>query len=141
MADVVRKLVQRFGVAAGGDALDVERGKLSLHLADDGEVQRGGLIRRAMAQDRASLTRIVIAVVEEIYDAPADLSLQAPCGPHLGHEKAPREEAAGLLTERDNRFRAHTARPSSARRRGGRTAGRSTLRPIHAAQPMRLYQR
>src|SRR5438445_9716413 len=57
-----------------------------------------------MAQGRACLARIVVAVVAEVYDPPADLRLQASRGPDLGHEEPPREEAAGLLAERDDRL-------------------------------------
>src|SRR5438445_13253076 len=62
-----------------------------------------------MAQGRACLARIVVAVVAEVYDPPADLRLQASRGPDLGHEEPPREEAAGLLAERDDRL-AHLRR-------------------------------
>src|SRR5438132_13013886 len=55
-----------------------------------------------MAQDRACLARVVVAVVAEIHDAPADLRLQASRGADLGHEEPPREEPAGLLAERDD---------------------------------------
>src|SRR5438132_12201101 len=94
-----------------------------------------------MAQGRACLARIVVAIMAEVYDPPADLRLQASRGPDLGHEEPPREEAAGLLAERDDRLRAHPARPSSMRARGGRTACIATLDAEHAAHPTRLYQR
>src|SRR5438132_14279340 len=55
-----------------------------------------------MAQDRACLARVVVAVVAEIDDAPANLRLQASRGADLGHEEPPREEPAGLLAERDD---------------------------------------
>src|SRR6185312_5764370 len=90
------------GVPVGGDTLGVEGRELALEFADDGEVQVGELTRRAMAQDRACLARIVVAVVAEIHDASADLRLQTSRGPDLGHEEPPREEAAGLLAERDD---------------------------------------
>src|SRR5437660_9351445 len=57
-----------------------------------------------MAQGRACLARIVVAIMAEVYDPPADLRLQASRGPDLGHEEPPREEAAGLLAERDDRL-------------------------------------
>src|SRR2546422_9775662 len=60
-----------------------------------------------MAQGRACLARIVVAIMAEVHDAPADLRLQASRGPDLGHEEPPREEAAGLLAERDDRRSAH----------------------------------
>src|SRR5207302_4613895 len=104
MGHVVRELPQRPGVPVGGDALGVERGELALEFADDGEVQVRRLARRAMAQDRACLAWIVVAVVAEVHDAPADLRLQASRGADLGHEEPPREEAAGLLAERDDRL-------------------------------------
>src|SRR5258706_1072632 len=138
---VVRELGQRPGVPVGGDPLGVEGGELALELADHREVQVRGLARRAMAQERARLAWIVVAVVAEVYDAPAELGLQASSGPDLGHEEPAREEAAGLLAERDHRLRAHPARPSSARARGGRTAWGATLNAMQAADPMRLYQR
>src|SRR5882672_2513981 len=141
MVHVVRELPQRPGVPAGGDALGVERGELALEFADDGEVQVRGLARRAVAQDRACLARVVVAVVAEIHDAPADLRLQASRGADLGHEKPPREEPAGLLAERDDGQGTHPARPSAARARGGRMAWSATLKAMHVAQPMRLYQR
>src|SRR5437870_9260629 len=62
-----------------------------------------------MAQGRACLARIVVAIMAEVYDPPAKLRLQASRGPDLGHEEPPREEAAGLLAERDDRLRAHPA--------------------------------
>src|SRR2546427_1387871 len=127
MVHVVRELPQRPGVPAGGDALGVERGELALEFADDREVQVRGLARRAMAQDRACLARIMVAVVAEIHDAPADLRLQASRGPDLGHEEPTRKEPAGLLAEPDDRLRAHPARPSAAPARGGRTACSATL--------------
>src|SRR5439155_24576389 len=102
MVQVVRELPQRLGVPVGGDALGVERGELALEFADDGEVQVRGLARRAVAQDRACLARVVVAVMAEIYDAPADLRLQASRGADLGHEEPSREEPAGLLAERDD---------------------------------------
>src|SRR6266403_1659649 len=169
MVHVVRELPQRPGVPVGGDALGVERGELALEFADDGEVQVRGLARRAVAQDRACLARVVVAVVAEIYDAPADLRLQASRGADLGHEEPSREEPAGLLAERDDWLyvrgpdmapptpqrsgrpgepgapldspRAHPRRPSLTPARGGRTACSATLKAMHAAQPMRLYQR
>src|SRR5437867_10638930 len=69
-----------------------------------------------MAQDRACLAWIVVAVVAEVHDAPADLRLQASRGPDLGHEEAPREESAGLLAERDDRPHAivHVGGPEMA---------------------------
>src|SRR5205814_4162830 len=132
MVHVVRELPQRPGVPVGGDALGVERGELALEFAEDGEVQVRGLARRPMTQDRACLARIVVAVVTEVHDAPADVRLQAACRPDLGHEESSWEEAAGLLAERDDRLRAHPARPSSARARGGRAACSATLKAMHA---------
>src|SRR5712691_4213264 len=141
MVRVVRELRERPRMPIGRDALGVERRELALELAGDREVEMRGPTGRTMAQDGACLAWIVVAVVAEVHDAPADLRLQAPRGPDLGHEEPPREEAAGLLAERDDRLRAHPARPSSARARGGRTACSATLNAMHAAQPMRLYQR
>src|SRR5258705_2910466 len=138
---VVRELGQRPGVPVGGDPLGVEGGELALELADHREVQVRGLARRAMAEDRARLAWIVVAVVAEEHDAPAELGLQASSGPDLGHEEPAWEEAAGLLAERDHRLRAHPARPSSARARGGGTAWSATLNAMQAEHPMRLYQR
>src|SRR5262249_7893397 len=132
------KLPERFRVPIGGDALGVERRELALELAGDDEVEVRRLAGGAMAQDRARLARVVVAVVAEIHDAAADLGLQRPRGPDLGHEEAPREEAAGLLAERDDRP-IHWARPPA--RRCGRIACRVTLSTMHAAQPMMLYQR
>src|SRR5439155_12280096 len=140
MVHVVRELPQRPGVPVGGDALGVERGELALEFADDGEVQVRGLAGRAVAQDRTCLARVVVAVMAEIYDAPADLRLQASRGADLGHEEPSREEPAGLLAERDDGLSTHPAGPSACAR-GGRTACRATLKAMHAAQPMRLYQR
>src|SRR2546427_9304683 len=139
MGHVVRELPERPGVPVGGDALGVEWGELALEFADDGEVQVRGLGRGAMAQDGACLAWIVVAVVAEVHDTAADFRLQASRGADLGHEKPPREEAAGLLAERDDWLRTHPAR--SARARGGRSACRATLKPVHAAHPRRLYQR
>src|SRR5688572_9250369 len=111
-----------------------------------------------MAQDCSRLARIMIAVVAEINHAPADLHLQASRGAQLGHEEPPREEPARLLAECDDRLdvggpgepvvglesarrRVHRARRSPTVARGGRMACSATLKPMHAAQPMRLYQR
>src|SRR6185312_7955020 len=149
------------GVPVGGDTLGVEGRELALEFADDGEVQVGELTRRAMAQDRACLARIVVAVVAEIHDTAADLRLQASRGPDLGHEEPPREEAAGLLAERDDRRyarcsdmaphtpqrsgrpgkpvasldipRGHPARPSSSAPGGGRNTCSATLKAMQAA--------
>src|SRR5262249_50960491 len=145
--------------------LGVERREFALKLADDGEVQMGELTRGAMAQDRACLARIVVAVVAEKHDAPADLRLKTSRGPDLGHEEPPRGEAAGLLATRDDRRIAsvggpemaphtpqrsgrpggpgvpldipggHAARRSSAPGRGGRIICRATLKTMQAAQP------
>src|SRR5215475_13141831 len=109
MVYVIRELPQGTGRPVGGDALDVERGELALELADHGKVQVRGLSRGAVAQNRARLARIVVAVVAEVHDAPADLRLQASRGPDLGHEEPPREEAAGLLAQRDDRLRAQVS--------------------------------
>src|SRR5262249_38889526 len=138
---VVRELRERPGVPVGVDALGVERGEFALELADHGEVQVRRLTRRSMAQDRASLAGVVVAVVAEIHHPPTDLGLQPSRRSDLRHQEATREEAAGLLAERDDRLSAHTGRPSWARTRGGKTACRTTLNATHALQPMMLYQR
>src|SRR5262249_58223813 len=129
------------GVLVGGDGLGVERGEVALQLVDDREVEVRRLVCRSMAQDRAGLPGIVVAVVAEINDAAADLGLQPPRGPDLRHQETPREEPAGLLAERDDRLDTHLARTSSARARGGKIACIATLKATHAAQPMMLYQR
>src|SRR5262249_48962975 len=73
----------------------------------------------------------------------------------LGHEEAPREESTGLLAERDDGLPAHAppspsagGTPSEVRAGAALTAMRdprvacsTRLRAMHAAQPMRLYQR
>ena len=119
---VVRELEQRPGLPVRGDALRVERRELPLELAGDREVQLRRLAGLAMAQDRPRLARIVVAVVAEEDDSPADLRLQPPGGLDLGDEEPPREKAAGLLAESDDRLRAHAARPTSLA--GARTQDR-----------------
>src|SRR2546425_11579217 len=102
------------------------------------EVQVGVRPPRARGRDRACPARIKVAVVAKIHDAPADLRLQASRGPDLGHEEPTRKEPAGLLAEPDDDPPcAHPLTPA----RGGRTACNATLKAMHAAQPMRLYQR
>src|SRR5204863_9287053 len=123
------------------DALGIERRELPLHLARDGEVEVGEVAARPMAQDRACLARVVVAVVAEEYDAPAELGLQPPRRPDLGDEEAAREEPTRLLPERDDGGVAHAARPSAAPGGDGSTACSRRLNATHATQPMRLYQR
>jgi hypothetical protein len=60
-----------------------------------------------MTKDRFRLARIVIAVVIEKNDLPADFRLQAPGGKDFGGEKSLRKDPAGLLAETDDRRLAH----------------------------------
>jgi len=139
--DIVGQLEQGPRLPVGRDALRVERGEFSLKLARDREVERGGRAGRAMTQDRSRLARVVVAVVTEVHDAPAHLLAQAPGGQHLGDQEAPREEPAGLLAKSNDRLDAHAARPGSAGAGGLKTVCSSILKAMHAAQPIRLYQR
>src|SRR5207249_9873950 len=69
-----------------------------------------------MTQDRACLARVVVAVVAEVDDSPADLCLQSSRRPDLRHQKSSRKEPARLLAEGDHRLRGSVdvggARPS-----------------------------
>ena len=55
-----------------------------------------------MAQRRAGLAEVVVAVVAEEDDLAADLGLEPPGRDDLGVEVAPGEEAAWLLAEADD---------------------------------------
>src|SRR5262249_56167450 len=83
MVQVVRELPQGPRVPPRVDALGVERGELALELARHREVQMRELAGGAMAEERARLARIVIAVMAEIDDTAPDLLLQPPPRPHL----------------------------------------------------------
>src|SRR5262249_3255734 len=95
----------------------------------------------AVARYRRGRAAAVAAVAAELPPPPPAPVLQASRRSDLRHQEATREEAAGLLAERDDRLPAHTGRPSWARRRGGKTACRTTLNATHAQQPMMLDQR
>src|SRR5262249_5214779 len=139
--DVVRQLEQGPARPLRGDALGVEGRELPLDLVGDGEVEVGRLPGGAMAQDRAGLAGVVVAVVVEEHDAAADLRLQPPRRPDLGHEEAPREEPARLLAEGDHRLVAHAARLASLGVRGPTAAWSARLPAMQMAHPITLYQR
>src|SRR5262249_19762443 len=125
----------------GGDALHVQRREFPLQLRRHREVEVRPLAGRAMADDRPGLARIVIAVVAEEHDAPAELGLEPAGSWGLGGQGAPREQAAGLLPERDDRLGGHRAVDSSSGARGPSIGWSSALNTMQAAQPIRLYQR
>ena len=83
----------------------------------------------------------MVAVVAEEDDAPAHLCLEPPRRPDLGHEEAPREEAARLLAEGDDGLRAHAARVTSRGVGGPSTASSDRLATMQMAHPITLYQR
>jgi hypothetical protein len=69
-----------------------------------------------VAQRGLGLARVVVAVVAEEDDLPAELRLEAPGGEDLGGEEAPREEPAGLLAEADEGAQSCRRGRSAARR-------------------------
>src|SRR5262249_46189306 len=138
---VVGKLRERARVPLGGDPLQVKRRELSLNLAADREIERRRLLGSTSTEDRPRLARVMVAVVAEEHDAPAQFRLEAPCRLDLRDQEAPRKEATGLLAKSDDRLRAHALPATSATASGLRTAWSSTLNAMQAAHPMRLYQR
>src|SRR5262245_27224960 len=138
---VVGQLQKGARMPVRGNSLGVERRELPLNLAADREVERRRPTASAEPEDRARLARVMVAVVAEEHDAPAQFRLEAPRRLDLRDQEAPREEATGLLAERDDRPRAHALPATSATARGPRAAWSSTLNAMHAAHPMRLYQR
>ena len=126
-ADVGADLVGGAGLPVGADALEVQRRELPLHLVVEGEVELERLARLAVAQGRAGLAEVVVAVVAEEDDLAADLRLQPPRRGDLGVEKAPREEAARLLAEADDGVVVAVAVMGS--RAPPRATGRGRARP------------
>src|SRR5262249_26244457 len=120
--NVVRQLRERAGMPVRSDPLDVERRELPLNLATDRKVERRGLLGSASAEDRPRLARVMVAVVAEEHDAPAQFRLEAPRRLDLRDQEAPREEATGLLAKGDDRLRAHALPATSATAREPRTA-------------------
>src|SRR5262245_47686856 len=68
------------------------------------EVQPLDLARPEIAQRRRRLAVVVVAVVTEVDDAAADLTLEAARRDHLRVEEPLGEEAVGLLAEADDGF-------------------------------------
>ena len=96
-----------------------------------------------MAQGRPGLAEVVVAVVTEEDDLAADLRLEPPRRGDLGVEVPPGEKAARLLAEADDGG-GHVMGSSVASagdRPGPSAAWSARLKPMHAAQPIRLYQR
>ncbi len=140
--DVGAELVRGAGLPVGADALEVQRRELALDLVLEREVELDRLARLAVAQGGAGLAEVVVAVVAEEDDLAADLRLEPPRRGDLGVEVAPGEEAARLLAEADDGGGSHGFVVASARDSPGPSAAWSTrLKPTHAAQPIRLYQR
>ena len=130
----------------GADSLEIQRRELPLHLVVEGEIELERLARLAVPQGRAGFAEVVVAVVAEEHDLAADLGLEPPRRGDLGVEVAPGEEAAWLLAEADDRAlcvdRGHGfALASAGGGPGPSTAWIARLKPTHAAQPIRLYQR
>ena len=108
---------------SAADALEVQRRELALELVGEGEVELDRLARLAVAQDRAGLAEVVVAVVAEEDDLAADLRLQPPRRLDLGDEEPPREEAARLLAEADDGVAVMASGSASARRGAGAEHG------------------
>src|SRR6266513_619792 len=138
---VVRQSAQGLALPVSCNTLHEERRELPLKFCDDREVERLGFTGHAMAQDGARLARVVVAVMAKEHDAPTHLRLQPTRGLNLGNKKAPRKEPAGLLAKGNDRLDAHAPRFGSVEARDPRTVCSSMLKAMHAAQPMRLYQR
>jgi hypothetical protein len=60
-----------------------------------------------MTKDGLGFARVVVAVVAEEDDLPANLGLEAAGGADFGDEKALRKESAGLLAEANDGGLAH----------------------------------
>ena len=91
-----------------------------------------------IAQEGLRLPRVVVAVMEEEDNFPANLGLQAPGRPKLRYEEPLRKEPARLLAE-GNHGEVHAC--LSSRVPNPMPAWIARLRPTQAAQPIRLYHR
>src|SRR5688572_13411082 len=102
--DVVRQLPRQLRLPVRRNAFGKQRRELLLDLVLELEVQRFLLSRMPLAQFRRCFPRIVIAVVKEENDLPADLLLKPVRRGHLGVKKTLGEKTARLLTETDDRL-------------------------------------
>jgi hypothetical protein len=73
-----------------------------LYLVIESEVQLNGFPGLAMVKRRARLARVMIAVVIEENNFPADLGLKPAGSLDLGDKVASRKEAARLLAKTDH---------------------------------------
>ena len=137
---VGRELGQRPGVPVGGDPLDVERENLRWSLLTNAKLRCAGSPvvrwRRIVRVSRGSWSLSWQKKTTRRRSPPAAV---APSGSWRRGTAAGRSRTAAGRS--DDRLRAHPARPSPARARGGRSACSARLNATHAAHPMRLYQR
>ena len=95
-----------------------------------------------MAENGLGFARVVVAVVIEENNFTADFILQPSRGQDFGDEKSFREKPTWLLAETDDRCGTHWFEMVSSRLSfGPSTTCKIRLKIMHAAQPMRLYQR
>ena len=127
-----------------------------MRLSESGENLRWSLFSKAklsgagssvcaMAQDGSGFPRVMVAVVAEEDDLPAEFRLQAAGGADLGEEEAPREKPAGLLAEANHRAAFMPSGDGVPRRTARRSAEGQLKRASSGARRRRsrseLYQR